>query len=60
MQGLRGFAFLLVVVAAMASGCVVRTTTRQMKLSEMKDGKPGGQVVSKETIWIWQREFWNP
>jgi len=43
-----------------ASGCVSRTTTRQKRLSEMRQGNADGQVVTRQTIWIWQAEFWNP
>jgi|GEM_PF-3414704 len=56
----RWLSVVLATLALVASGCVSRTTTRQKRLSEMRQGNADGQVVTRQTIWIWQAEFWNP
>lgn len=58
-------AFLVVLLALLAAGCVSRTTARPRKLAEIANRVQStedehGYVVHSRLIWIWQSEFWNP
>ncbi len=58
---------LLLVAAGLiagATGCVKRTSARSLRISEM--GNPSnqstdeqGRRLTKETLWIWDKEFWK-
>ena len=66
-MNIRKYAYSLVLILVVCSGCVTRTGTRSKNIMEVPVSRKGSSswdtgMVSeqKRTIWFWQADFWQP
>lgn len=58
---------LIAFTAALLSGCVHRTVTREpqhrggkARTSKERANDPYAEVIEEKRVWVWQKEFRNP